>query len=111
MYRAFRAPTLNELYRPFQVGTVMTAANAALRPEVLWGGELGPQLVVGTLVARATGFWNEISDPIFNATLAMPAPDGATRMRQNLGQARVAGVELETSWRPFAAWTAIRAFL
>ncbi|HEY0708607.1 MAG TPA: TonB-dependent receptor, partial [Polyangia bacterium] len=26
--RAFRAPTLNELYRPFQVGTVLTAANA-----------------------------------------------------------------------------------
>ncbi|HLL83252.1 MAG TPA: TonB-dependent receptor, partial [Longimicrobium sp.] len=25
-YRAFRAPTLNELYRPFQVGTILTAA-------------------------------------------------------------------------------------
>src|SRR5690606_6623432 len=37
VYRAFRAPTLNELYRPFQVGTVLTAANARLRPEVLWG--------------------------------------------------------------------------
>jgi len=110
IYRAFRAPTLNELYRPFQVGTVLTAANAALRPEVLWGGELGPQLVVGTLVARATGFWNETSDPIFNATLAMPAPDGATRMRQNLGKARVAGVELEASWRPRAAWTTTVAY-
>ena len=30
IYRAFRAPTLNELYRPFQVGTVMTAARDRL---------------------------------------------------------------------------------
>lgn len=40
-YRAFRAPTLNELYRPFQVGTVLTAANSDLRPETLWGAEAG----------------------------------------------------------------------
>ncbi|MDB4963536.1 MAG: TonB-dependent receptor [Myxococcales bacterium] len=106
IYRAFRAPTLNELYRPFQVGTVMTAANAALEPEVLWGGELGPQVVVGTLVARATGFYNRVTDPIFNATLDTPAADGAMRMRQNLGRARVAGLELEASWRPAEAWTA-----
>ena len=104
VYRAFRAPTLNELYRPFQVGTVLTAANDALRPEVLWGGELGPQVVVGTLVARATAFYNRMTDPVFNATLAEPAPDGATRRRDNLGRARIAGLELELSWRPAAAW-------
>lgn len=109
VYRAFRAPTLNELYRPFQVGTVLTAANADLRPEVLWGGELGPQLVVGTVVARAMGFYNRVTDPIFNATLPMPV-EGAMRMRQNLGRARVAGLELETSWRPSEAWTAVVAY-
>jgi outer membrane receptor protein involved in Fe transport len=27
-YRAFRAPTLNELYRPFRVGNVLTIANS-----------------------------------------------------------------------------------
>ena len=92
VYRAFRAPTLNELYRPFQVGTVLTAANAQLRPEVLWGGELGPQVVVGTLTARATAFWNRLSSPISNVTLATPV-EGAGRMRKNLGRARVAGLE------------------
>ena len=49
VYRAFRAPTLNELYRPFQVGTVLTAANDRLRPETLWGGELGTQIVLDGL--------------------------------------------------------------
>ena len=37
----FRAPTLNELYRQFRVGTVLTLANNQLGPERLVGGELG----------------------------------------------------------------------
>ncbi|MGN6105725.1 MAG: TonB-dependent receptor [Kofleriaceae bacterium] len=104
VYRAFRAPTLNELYRPFQVGTVLTAANDRLRPEVLWGAEAGPQLVVRELVVRATGFWNLLDDAIANVTLDAPL-DGATRQRQNLGRARVAGLELDASWRPHPVWT------
>ncbi|HSE97768.1 MAG TPA: TonB-dependent receptor, partial [Blastocatellia bacterium] len=40
-YRAFRAPTLNELYRSFRVGNVITLANADLRAERLTGGEGG----------------------------------------------------------------------
>lgn len=102
-YRAFRAPTLNELYRPFQVGNVLTAANDRLAPETLWGGELGGQLAVEGLSAQATGFWNRLSDPIANVTLAMPV-DGAARQRQNLGQTRILGVELEVAWRPRADW-------
>ena len=34
-YRAFRAPTLNELYRNFRVGNVLTIANESLAPERL----------------------------------------------------------------------------
>ena len=37
----FRAPTLNELYRQFRVGTVLTLANDQLGPERLVGGEAG----------------------------------------------------------------------
>jgi outer membrane receptor protein involved in Fe transport len=103
-YRAFRAPTLNELYRPFQVGTVLTAANPDLRPETLWGGELGAQLVIEGLAAQATAFWNQLSDPIANVTLAMPV-NGATRQRQNLGSTRILGFDADLTWRPAAAWT------
>ena len=105
VYRAFRAPTLNELYRPFQVGTVLTAANEALGPETLWGGEAGPQVVVSGIVVRATGFYNRLEDAIGNVTLMEPLPSGAMRQRQNFGTARIAGVELDASWRPSAAWT------
>ena len=37
----FRAPTLNELYRQFRVGAVLTLANEPLGPERLVGGEAG----------------------------------------------------------------------
>jgi outer membrane receptor protein involved in Fe transport len=104
VYRAFRAPTLNELYRPFQVGTILTAANDRLRPETLWGGELGTQLVLDGLAAQATAFWNQMNDPIANVTLAMPV-DGAARQRQNLGSTRILGVDLDVTWRPAADWT------
>ncbi len=104
-YRAFRAPTLNELYRPFQVGTVLTAANELLAPETLWGAELGPQLRIQRMVVRATGFWNRLDDAVANVTLA----EGTGRQRQNLGRTRVRGVELDAAWRISPAWSATLA--
>ncbi|RKH32326.1 TonB-dependent receptor [Corallococcus praedator] len=111
VYRAFRAPTLNELYRPFQVGTVLTAANPDLDAERLWGTEAGVEtLGPGGLIGRITGFWNVLDAPVTNVTLATPLPDGTTRQRQNLGQARVRGVELGTDWRPARQWTVLAAY-
>ena len=43
VYRAFRAPTLNELYRTFRVGNVVTLNNAALNAERLTGAEVRRQ--------------------------------------------------------------------
>ncbi|MGZ6125646.1 MAG: TonB-dependent receptor domain-containing protein [Myxococcales bacterium] len=102
-YRSFRAPTLNELYRPFQVGQVRTEANPQLGPETLVGAEAG----LDTRWLRATAFYADLRDPITNASTSVPN----LQMRQNLGSARVLGVELEAAWRPFAplrlsaAWT------
>jgi iron complex outermembrane recepter protein len=103
-YRAFRAPTLNELYRPFQVGTLLTASNPELGAEVLTGAEAGPELALpGRVRLRATAFWSELADPITIVTLAAPLEDGATRRRENLGRVRTRGVETEASWRPLHA--------
>ncbi|HEU5217457.1 MAG TPA: TonB-dependent receptor, partial [Gemmatimonadales bacterium] len=104
-YQAFRAPTLNELYRPFQVGTILTAANPDLGPERLTGAEAGVDVDLPFgLAARATGFWNLLRDPIVNVTLATPI-DGAQRQRQNVGQVRIAGAEASLDlrlWRAFS---------
>ncbi|MBZ5540359.1 MAG: TonB-dependent receptor [Acidobacteriia bacterium] len=95
-YRAFRAPTLNELYRSFRVGNVLTLSNAGLRAERLTGGEAGLRATAfgGKLDLRGTFFWNEIVNPIANVTLLVQ-PTLLTRMRENLGRTRSLGVELD----------------
>jgi outer membrane receptor protein involved in Fe transport len=110
-YRAFRAPTLNELYRPFQVGTVLTAANPNLAAETLQGAELGLTLTANSnWTARATAFWNDLDQPITNVTLPSQLPDGSQRQRQNLGRARIRGIELDAAWRFARAWSATLAY-
>lgn len=109
-YRAFRAPTLNELYRPFQVGTVLTAANAQLSAETLEGVEAGVELSEARWTARATGFWNRLDQPITNATLETPLPDGSQRQRQNVGQARIRGIELDAGVRFARMWLLTAAY-
>ncbi|HEX5732502.1 MAG TPA: TonB-dependent receptor [Blastocatellia bacterium] len=95
-YRAFRAPTLNELYRAFRVGNVLTLANDALEAERLTGGEAGAT-VAGLnrrINVRGLFFWSEITRPIANVTLGV-TPELITRQRQNLGRTRSRGVEVE----------------
>ena len=73
-YRAFRVPSLNELYRPFRVGNVLTLANDALEAERLSGAEVGVRVVRGAAAARATAFWMDAEQTVGNVTLSvMPA--------------------------------------
>jgi outer membrane receptor protein involved in Fe transport len=96
-YRAFRAPTLNELYRSFRVGNVLTLANQNLRAERLTGGEAGANVTAFArrLAVRGTFFWSELTRPVANVTLSV-TPALITRQRQNLGRTRSRGVEFET---------------
>ncbi|HEY3138467.1 MAG TPA: TonB-dependent receptor [Blastocatellia bacterium] len=99
-YRAFRAPTLNELYRSFRVGNVLTQANDKLRAERLTGAEAGASFAgfKNKLNVRGTFFWSEITRPIANVTLST-TPTLITRQRQNLGRTRSRGIEFETEAR------------
>ncbi|HEX2253222.1 MAG TPA: TonB-dependent receptor [Thermoanaerobaculia bacterium] len=102
-YRSFRAPTLNELYRGFRVGDVVTDPNPELTAETLAGYELGATLTPRRLAAggwqlRGTLFWMELSDAISNVTLEI-TPQLVQRRRENVGRSRSRGVELEASGR------------
>lgn len=94
-YRSFRAPTLNELYRSFQQGTVFTQSNPFLHAEKLTGAEAGLHAVGfdRKLESRATFFWDDITDPITNVTISSGAT--TTKQRRNLGRTRSLGVELD----------------
>ncbi|MBW3671916.1 MAG: TonB-dependent receptor, partial [Acidobacteria bacterium] len=99
-YRAFRAPTLNELYRGFRVGDVVTSPNPELRAETMTGFDAG--INAGGPSDRWDGrlrlFWMEVSDPIANVTIDV-TEDLILRQRRNLGETRSNGIELDGSWR------------
>ncbi len=95
VYQAFRAPTLNELYRNFRVGNIVTLANPALTGEHLTGGEAGisAQRWQNRLTLRGNFFWSDISDPVANVTLTS-TPALITRQKENLGETQARGFEL-----------------
>jgi outer membrane receptor protein involved in Fe transport len=103
-YRAFRAPTLNELIRNFRVGNVLTLANGALTTERLSAVEAGVRIAS----FRATLFSMTMDDTIANVTLST-TPSLITRQRQNQGSSRSRGLELDADrrlghWRLSAGW-------
>ncbi len=110
-YRAFRTPTLNELYRSFRVGEIVTLANQELRAERLTGGEAGANFAAfdKRLTARATFFWSEITRPIANLTLRVQ-PGLITRERENLGRTRSRGLEFDAAMRITSALTVSGAY-
>jgi outer membrane cobalamin receptor len=117
LYQTFRAPTLNELFRPFRVGNDITEANPNLDPEQLQGAEIGVDFLTPSLRGRLTGYWNQIEDAIFNLTVAGSSTDevidpcgfvpegGSCRQRGNLERTRIRGVETELSYDRGSFWT------
>jgi outer membrane receptor protein involved in Fe transport len=100
----FRAPTLNELYRQFRVGTVLTLANENLGPERLVGGELGMNLAVTRdLTVRSVWFDNRVKNPVSNVTVAT-TPNQTTQQRKNLGRTRIWGVQSDAEYRLGQTW-------
>ena len=92
-FRAFRSPTMNELYRTGQVGQQTTLANPALRSERGTGAEAGADLTTRRAALKATYFFTEISRPVSTVSLAQTATT-QTLQRENLGQIQSQGVEL-----------------
>ena len=92
-----RSPTVNELYRDFRVGSVLTRANAGLEAEHARGWEASALVTRPWFGARAAFFWTTLDDAIVNVTLST----GPTivRQRQNAGRIRARGLEVESDIR------------
>jgi outer membrane receptor protein involved in Fe transport len=109
--RAFRAPTLNELYRSFRVGNVVTLADETLRAERLTSGEAGLLFSPRRgLTVRAGGFRMDVTRPVANVTLSVE-PNLITRRRQNLGRTRSLGFEAEAEMRLGDRWSVSGGYL
>ncbi|MBZ0159184.1 MAG: TonB-dependent receptor, partial [bacterium] len=122
-YKGFRAPTINELFRPFRVRNDITEANENLDPERLIGGEVGMDYsIMRNLLGRLTAFWNEVKDPVVNVTKgigegAAMEPcgfvpvGGVCRQRDNLDRTRIRGIEAELEYRPHPSWAFSSSYL
>ena len=101
--KSFRAPTLNELYRAFRVGNVLTLANEKLKSERAETFETGLNFtgLARKLNIRGNFFVAEVSRPVVSITLTT-APNLITRQRQNVGQTRARGLEIDAEYAPFS---------
>jgi outer membrane receptor protein involved in Fe transport len=105
----FRAPTLNELYRQFRVGAVLTLANDELGPERLVGGEVGLRLApIDNLTLRTTWYDNRVKNPVSNVSTN---PAGTILQRQNLGRTRITGLQNNIDYRIGTAWRLSAGYL
>ena len=96
----FRAPTLNELYRQFSVGLVVTRANDQLGPERLTGGEFGVSVApLRDMTVRTTWYDNRVKDPVSNVTTGTNQ-----QQRQNLGRTRIWGIQSDVEYRLASSW-------
>ena len=107
VYRAFRSPTINELYRQFQVGQEITLANPHLQSERATGWETGLQFAVPqrNTVVRASYFWTEVNRPVTSLTISA-TPTKVVLQRENLGQIRSRGISLDYESQPLS-WLSI----
>ena len=106
-----RWPTLNELVRPFQAGNVLTLANPNLVSEEATSVDAGLFLTRRAWLVSVGGFQTAVDHAVENVT--QPAGtvrgfSGIVRMRENAGQARATGVELDGEVHPTAG-TRLRA--
>ena len=95
--KAFRAPTLYDLYRTYGSPSRMIYSNPDLEPETLWNYEIGVDqyLFNRALKLSATCFHTDIKDLIYTYDI------GDDSHKDNVGDARINGIELGVSARPF----------
>jgi outer membrane receptor protein involved in Fe transport len=110
-FRAFRAPTPNELYRSTQVGNKLTEPNGALVSERATGWETGLAAEGRWGSIRSSYFLTQVDSPITAVTLPppnppQPPPSPILLLRENLGQIASRGVSVDFQLAP-RRWLAL----
>lgn len=101
----YRLPTINELFRPFRVGNVLTQANPELRPEESLEIEGAALMTYGRAAVRVAAFRTWLDNAIVSVTLES-SPQLILRQRQNAARIDAAGLEIEADVRAGRAWSA-----
>ena len=105
-FRAYRAPTPNELYRSTQVGSLLTLPNNNLRSERATGWETGIAMQQHWGTVRTSYFWTRVNRPI-TALTTNPSSNPIQLTRENLGQIESRGVSFDSELQP-ARWMTVQ---
>jgi outer membrane receptor protein involved in Fe transport len=109
-FRAFRGPTMNELYRQGQVGQQITLPNPSLRSERATGAEAGALVSLERFGSvRSSYFWAQVNRPVSTVTLSS-TPTSTLLMRENLGQLTSQGLAVEWALNPVGFFSVIGGY-
>jgi len=114
-FTGFRAPTLNELYRPFRVKNDIIEANPMLENERLWGIDATFAIDIDeSSKLTASAFFVSAEDLVANATLSTQSGfnplcgfvpgGGSCGQRLNIGRSEISGIEIDYSKRLSSQW-------
>ncbi|MGZ4809378.1 MAG: TonB-dependent receptor, partial [Thermoanaerobaculia bacterium] len=95
VYRAFRAPTISELYRKTEAKAQVNLPNPDLGPETLIGGDVGVDARIAGTDASINVFYNEIDGLI--GRIPLQVTPVLTQLTVNVGKTRSQGVEAMAS--------------
>jgi outer membrane receptor protein involved in Fe transport len=104
-FRAFRAPSPNELYRTTQVGNQLTTPNGNLLSERATGWEAGIATERQWGAIRSSYFLTQVNRPIVAVTIN-PNSSPILLKRENLGQIESKGLSLDYELAPLR-WLAV----
>jgi outer membrane receptor protein involved in Fe transport len=105
-FRAYRAPTANELYRSTQVGSLLTLPNNNLLSERATGWETGVAMEQRWGTIRTSYFWTQVNRPITSLTINTTSNPMQLK-RENLGQIESRGVSADFELQP-TSWMALQ---
>jgi iron complex outermembrane receptor protein len=92
--RAYRFPTVTELYQTIVTGPVLSVPNPNLKPEAAWSGELSAEHALRSGRVRISFFEEHISDALISQSAPLGPTGTLVNFVQNVDRVRSRGVEL-----------------
>ena len=99
--KAYRFPTVTELFQQLTVSNTIVTNNPNLKPEEIYSSEITAERRFANGLARASLFREDRYDALISQTNVSPVPPliNSTSYVQNVDHVRIYGIELATEWK------------
>ncbi len=99
--KAYRFPTVTELFQQLTVSNTIVTNNPNLKPEEIYSSEITAERRFANGLARASLFREDRYDALISQTNISPVPPltNSTSYVQNVDHVRIYGIELATEWK------------